>query len=117
MEIETAVYDIPQGCVTSIPDGINEAMFDYNAIQLPLIVRNRIAGDRIQPYGMQGTKKLKDYLMDAKVPLWERDQIPIVISDNDIIWIIGFTTCERYKIHRHTQRVLHLYYGKREINS
>ena len=117
VEIDTAVYDMPQGCVTSIPDGINEAMFDYNAIQLPLNVRNRIEGDRFQPYGMEGTKKLKDYFIDVKIPLKERDQIPLVVSENDIMWIIGFTTSERYKIQRHTQRVLHLYYGKREISS
>ena len=116
-EIEAAVYDIPQGCVTSIPDGINEAMFDYNAIQLPLKVRNRIAGDRFQPHGMEGTKKIKDYLMDAKVPRGDRDRIPILISGNDIMWVIGFTTSEKYKVDHHTQRILHLYYGNREISS
>ena len=116
VEIESSVYNISQGCVNSIPDGIHEAMFDYNAIQLPLKVRNRIAGDRFQPYGMDGTKKIKDYLMDVKVPLSERDQIPMLISGTDIVWVIGFTIHERYKVHQKTQKVLHLYYGNREVN-
>ncbi len=116
-EIQADLYDIPQGDISTVPDGTNQAMFDYSAIQLPLTVRNRQKGDRFQPYGMEGTKKIKDYLMDAKVPLSERDRIPMLISGNDIIWVIGFTTHERYKVHHQTQRVLHLYYGNRKINS
>lgn len=117
VEIEADIHDMPQGDVSILPDGTHEAIFDYDAIELPLIVRNRQNGDRFQPYGMQGTKKIKDYLMDAKVPLSERDRIPLLISGNDIIWVIGYTTHAKYKVHHQTQRVLHLYYGNRKINS
>ncbi len=117
VEIQADLYDIPQGDISAVPDGTYEAMFDYGAIQLPLTVRNRQKGDRFQPYGMEGTKKIKDYLMDEKVPLCERDRIPLLISGNDIIWVIGFTTHERYKVHHQTQSILHLYYGNREINT
>ena len=117
VEIQADVYDMPQGDISTVPDGTNQAVFDYSAIQLPLTLRNRQKGDRFQPYGLKGTKKIKDYLMDAKVPLSERDRIPMLISGNDIIWVIGFTTHERYKVHHQTQRVLHLYYGNRKINS
>ncbi len=117
MEIGADLYDMPPGGVSTLPDGTHEAIFDYDAIQLPLIVRNRQDGDRFQPYGMDGTKKIKDYLMNAKVPLSERDRIPMIISGNDIIWLIGFTTHEQYKVHHQTQTVLHLYYGNRKINS
>ena len=117
VEIQADLYNIPQGDISTLPDGTYEAMFDYSAIQLPLTVRNRQEGDRFQPYGMEGTKKIKNYLMDAKIPLIERDSIPILISGNDIIWVIGFTTHEKYKVHHQTQNVLHLFYGNRKINS
>ncbi len=117
VEIQADVYDIPQEGVSTVPDGTHEAIFDYDTIQIPLTVRNRQKGDRFQPYGMEGTKKIKDYLMDVKVPLSERDRIPMVISGNDIIWVIGFTTHEKYKILHQTQRVLQLNYGNRKTNS
>ena len=117
VEIKTEIYDVPQEGVSILPDGTHEALFDYDAIQLPLTVRNRQKGDRFQPYGMEGTKKIKDYLMDTKVPLSERDRIPMLICRNDIIWVIGYTTHERYKVHHQTKRVLHLYYGNRKIDS
>ena len=110
VEIEVDIHDIPQGGVSTLPDGTHEAIFDYDVIELPLIVRNRQNGDRFQPYGMRGTKKIKDYLMDAKVPLRHRDRVPLLISGTDIIWVIGHTTHERYKVHHQTQKVLHLYY-------
>ena len=117
VEIQANLYDIQQGDISIVPDGTYEAIFDYGAIELPLSVRNRQKGDRFQPYGMSGTKKIKDYLMDAKVPLSKRDRIPLLMSGNDIIWVIGYTTHEKYKVHHQTQRVLHLYYGNRKTNS
>ena len=117
VEIQADLYDIPQGDISTVPDGTYEAIFDFDTIQLPLTVRNRQKGDRFQPYGMEGTKKIKDYLMDVKVPLSERDRIPMVISGNDIIWVIGFTTHEKYKILHQTQRVLQLNYENRKTNS
>lgn len=40
--------------------------FDYDKIYGELIIRNRISGDKFKPYGMNGTKKLKDYFIDEK---------------------------------------------------
>ena len=116
-EITAYLYDAPPGDVQSIPDGTFEAMIDYSEIQLPLTVRNRRQGDRFQPHGMQGTKKIKDFLIDAKVPHCERNQIPMIVCGDEILWIIGFTTNERFKIQPQTQRCLHLYYGKGETVS
>ena len=116
-EITAYLYDIPRNDFPSLPDGTFEAMFDYSEIQLPLIVRNRRQGDRFQPHGMQGTKKIKDYLMDAKVARCERNRIPMLVCGDEILWVIGFTTNERFKIQPQTQRYLHLHYGKHETVS
>ena len=116
-EITAYLYDAPPSDVQSIPDGTFEAMFDCSNIQLPLTVRNRRQGDRFQPHGMQGTKKIKDFLIDAKVARCERNRIPMLVCGDEILWIIGFTTHEMFKIQPQTQRCLHLYYGKDETVS
>jgi tRNA(Ile)-lysidine synthase len=57
-------------------------------------VRSRRAGDRIAPAGLKGTKKLKDYFIDKKIPRKERDNILLVVSGNDIVWIPGLALTE-----------------------
>ena len=80
--------------------------FDYDKVQGSLYVRNRRAGDRFVPFGMKGSKKVKDYFIDEKVPKDERNRIPIVTDEKNIIWIVGYRISELYKITKDTKRVL-----------
>jgi tRNA(Ile)-lysidine synthase len=50
------------------------------------VVRGRRAGDRIQPRGMRGHKKLQDYYVDRKVPRRERDAAPVIAAGGDVLW-------------------------------
>ncbi len=54
-----------------------------------LCVRTRRAGDRFQPMGMKGTKKLKDYFNDLGLTRAERDRQLLVTSGDEIIWVVG----------------------------
>ena len=59
-------------------------------IKLPLHIRNRKNGDKINLKGINGSKKIKDIFIDAKIPNKERRLYPILTDDNDIIlWIPG----------------------------
>ena len=80
--------------------------FDYDKIKGRLIIRNRRNGDRIVPYGMNGSKKLKDYFIDLKVPKDKRDKIPILLDDENIIWVCNFVSSELYKVTENTKRML-----------
>ena len=104
----------------TFPDGKFEAIFDYEMLKilaepfeeaLPLTLRNRREGDRFQPYGMQGKKKIKDFFIDAKVPRHERDNIPLLVCGNVILWVVGYTTSEPFKVEPHTQHYLYLNYA------
>lgn len=55
----------------------------------PPILRTRRPGDRFQPLGMTGAKKLQDFLTDAKIPRDQRDHIPLLVSQRGIAWIAG----------------------------
>lgn len=62
---------------------------DSNDIKLPLIIRTRQSGDKIEMNNL-GHKKIKDILIDEKVPKNERDNILLVTdSNNEILWIVG----------------------------
>ncbi len=71
--------------------------FDYNVINEVLYIRNRLPGDKITPLGMKGTKKIKDLLIDLKVPRSKRDSIPLVTNEKDILWLVGYQINEKYK--------------------
>lgn len=115
-EITAEVGDTSSYETLVIPNGKFEAIFDYEKLTdvfadtFPLTVRNRQRGDRFQPYGMPGTKKIKDFLIDAKVPRYERDSIPLLVCGDQILWLIGYTTCEPFKIKPSTQQYLYLRY-------
>ena len=49
-----------------------------------VIVRNRRNGDKFQPMGMNGTKKLKEYFIDKKIPKDKRNSVPIIEINGEI---------------------------------
>lgn len=90
--------------ITALPFGDKEnknyqwqAAFDYDKISLPLTLRTRLRGDRFCPAGMEGrSRKLQDYFVDAKVPRQQRDTIPLLVSGNDLLWVVGHRTDGRF---------------------
>ncbi len=74
-----------------------QAMFDYDKIGTLLTVRNRRPGDVFCPSGMGGRhKKLQDFLVDEKIPGLQRDTVPLLCAGDEIIWVVGHRTDERY---------------------
>lgn len=80
--------------------------FDYEKITQPLIVRTRKKGDLFSPLGMRGSKKLKDFFIDEKIPGDLRDQIPLISCAQDILWVIGYRMSEKYKVDEKTKKIL-----------
>lgn len=76
----------------------NCIFLDETKIKFPLKLRNWENGDTIQPFGMKGRKKVSDILIDAKVPLFEKDTVLVLLSDSEIIWILGYTFSEKFRI-------------------
>jgi tRNA(Ile)-lysidine synthase len=74
------------------------------ALALPLVegdrvtVRNRRPGDRIYPLGGSGTRKLKEVLVDRRVPRREREKLPLICVDDRIAWVPGVTIDHRFRI-------------------
>ena len=69
------------------------------AVDIPsLAVRTRLRGDRFQPLGMAGTKKLKDFMIDEKIPNSLRDSVPLIVTSRGIAWVVGWRIAEWAKV-------------------
>ncbi|MNL51852.1 tRNA(Ile)-lysidine synthase [compost metagenome] len=82
------------------------AYIDGDKLVFPLVLRKWQDGDRFMPLGMEKFKKLSDFFIDEKIPISEKEQIPILINGNgEIIWIVGWRQDNRYKLTESTRRV------------
>lgn len=90
----------------------NVKYFDFDMVKGKLRVRNRKNGDKIMPFGMKGTKKIKDYFIDEKISKELRNKIPLIVDDQNILWVVGYRTNEMYKITTDTKMVLVIKYQK-----
>lgn len=79
-----------------------------------ITIRNKNQGDRFQPYGMNGSKKLKDFFMDLKIPKEEREITPIVLFDDAIVWVVGYRTSNSFKIDNKMRDVLEIRFEREE---
>jgi tRNA(Ile)-lysidine synthase len=88
----------------------NEAVMDLDHVSYPLVLRSYKQGDRFRPLGLGGSKKLKDFFIDAKIPRKERYSVPIICSEERIIWVVGHRLDDRVKVTPNTLRLLRLRY-------
>ncbi len=66
------------------------ARLSYRAVAAQVTVRSRRPGDRVQPLGMAGHKKLQDFMVDAKIPESWRDRVPLLVTPRGIAWVAGY---------------------------
>lgn len=83
-----------------------DVYFSYDAVEPPLALRSLRDGDRIQPLGMTGTKKLKNYFIDQKVPFLERRAIPLLADRRAVLWIAGHCISERVRVTADTMKIV-----------
>lgn len=109
--------DIDQIETLNLPE--NVALVDADKLSYPLTLRRWREGDRFVPIGMEGSKKVSDYLVDAKVSMPEKKrQFVLVNGQNtdggtegksgtgDIVWLVGRRLDDRCKITPQTENVL-----------
>jgi tRNA(Ile)-lysidine synthase len=63
-----------------------------------ITVRAWREGDRIQPFGMTGHRKIQDIFIDAKIPLWRKREIPIFCCGEEIIWLPGYRPAAAFAV-------------------
>jgi len=82
------------------------AFLDWGKLKLPFILRNPESGDKFKPLGMKGTKSLKDFLTDLKVPRYEKEKTLVLTSNGKIVWVLGYRITDEFKITKDTKKIL-----------
>ncbi|MCX8035952.1 MAG: tRNA lysidine(34) synthetase TilS [Candidatus Sumerlaeia bacterium] len=80
--------------------------FDADRIAEPLVLRNRRPGDRMHPLGAPGSRKLKEFLIDEKVPIGQRDRLLLLCDRRQILWVVGLRTSHEARLTRRTKNIL-----------
>lgn len=84
----------------------NIAFLDLDKLIFPLELRIWQQGEKFFPLGMKNQRKISDFLIDVKVPLNLKDKVFVLLSHNQIIWLVGHRIDERFKIMPDTQKIL-----------
>jgi tRNA(Ile)-lysidine synthase len=84
----------------------NVAFFDAKTLDFPLKVRPWVEGDKFQPMGMKGNKKVSDFLIDEKIPVSKKKKVLVLESNRNIAWVIGHRIGDPFKITDHSKAVL-----------
>ncbi len=84
----------------------DHALLDADLLPGPLLIRPRRPGDRFVPLGGPGSRKVKSFLIDRKIPVDERGRIPLVLSGDRIAWVVGQEIDDRFKVTHSTRRIL-----------
>ncbi len=92
--------------VTEINKGKNFAYIDADLLEYPLCIRRWEKGDVFYPFGMNKKKKLSDFFIDNKFSLLKKEQTYLLLSGENVVWIIGERLDNRFKITSQTKKVL-----------
>ncbi|HAZ32167.1 MAG TPA: tRNA lysidine(34) synthetase TilS [Dehalococcoidia bacterium] len=92
-----------------------KACLDFDLTGTQFVVRSRRDGDRFQPLGMGASKKLQDFMVDAKIPRAWRDRVPLVCAGEQIIWVVGWRIDHRVRVTDSTRRVLCLEFERGQV--
>ena len=106
---ELKVPQIKQEIVSSIEEkGPNVAYFDADLLTAPIEVRRVREGDSFVPFGMKGRKLVSDFLTDRKINRLEKAKTFVATCGEDIIWLIGHRSDNRFRVTEGTKRILKL---------
>lgn len=120
VKIITRQYARPRAILFERPPGLKKywehfpgegplrEYLDRDRVTLPLSIRSRRPGDRYRPLKLPGTKKVKDILIDEKVPRTLRAVIPLIVDRNKIIWLTGYRPAHECRITEKTKNVLEI---------
>ena len=99
-------FKISDDTSINVQPGIEKV--DYDLLKFPLQIRNWKEGDTFYPLGMKGKKKLSDFMIDEKIPLNLKSSILVLISNNDIVSVIGYRIDDRFKLTSKSRRALQI---------
>ena len=90
----------------AVPRDTRRVAFDADQMPPIIAVRGRRPGDRFAPFGGTGERRLKSFLIDAGIPRWERDRVPLLDAAGEIAWVAGVRRGRIAAVTANTARIL-----------
>ena len=90
------------------PTGAEFAYVDADLITAPLVLRKVQNGDWFVPFGMKGRKLLSDFLTNQKLTRFQKERQWVLCHGNDIVWVIGLRSDNRFRVTPQTKRIIQL---------
>lgn len=87
---------------------LSKKYLDYDLLTGKLSLRNRRSGDRFNPFGMKGSKKIKDYFVDKKVSSDDRSKVLFLMNDDEIAYVVGYDIADKYRASSKTKNYLNV---------
>jgi tRNA(Ile)-lysidine synthase len=97
-----------EGRDVSFPDDLWSAVCACPSAEPELKVRVARPGERVQPLGMRGRKKLSELFIDHKIPFEERSNYPVIDHRGSIVWVPGVVRAEALRVNAGTRDVVQL---------
>lgn len=109
-KIETSDFLLKLKLIGADKFEVNKEMkycaIDAQLVEFPLVLRKWRQGDYLYPFGMTKKKKVSKVLIDAKIPLHEKEAIWVIESNKKIVWVAGVKSDNRFRVTEKTQNVL-----------
>lgn len=86
----------------------NLAYLQFSKLSFPLTLRPWRKGDRFKPYGMNGSKKMSDFLTDLKISVPEKERTYVLVSESEIVWVVGLRVAQGFGITKNDKSILKL---------
>lgn len=106
-QISCRIFEKPEGEL-SVPKKAFTKWFDYGIMEKNVNIRTRQSGDKIVIDAEGHSKKLKLFYRDAKIPSEERERIPLLAINNEILWIIGHRQSKKYQVTKDTRTIVEI---------
>lgn len=85
---------------------LNCIHLDASLLEFPLVIRRWQRGDLFRPLGMKGFKKLSDFFTDSKLSLIDKEQVWLLCSGDEVVWVVGYRMDDRFKVSDQTRQIL-----------
>lgn len=102
---ESGSFDVPISLewekvtdISNLQKDKNRAYLDFSKLSFPLVLRKWKPGDRFQPLGMKGKKKISDFLTDLKLSIPQKNNTYVVESNGEICWVVGWRIAHKFRL-------------------